>query len=143
MVFPAAFGSLLPWTTPRRGPIDARMDLGSIRSAIIALTAAYSMALQALLLAFVVPQAAALVGPLTILCSNIGAGDTGFPAKHEIPCPAVCAAMGHGLTGALPAGIAVISLLREAYSAVAPLLDWIAPLVFAAGPQPPRGPPAA
>jgi hypothetical protein len=90
-----------------------------------------------------VPQAAALADPLTVLCANFGTGDTGLPAKHEIPCPAVCAAMGHGLTGALPAGIAVISLLREAYSAVAPLLDWIAPLVFAAGPQPPRGPPAA
>ena len=67
------------------------MDLSAIRRAVIALTAAYSMALQALLLAFVVPQAAALADPFTVLCSNFGTGDTGLPAKHEIPCPAVCA----------------------------------------------------
>jgi hypothetical protein len=120
------------------------MSLVPIRRAIIALAAAYSMALQALLLAFVVPQAAALADPLTVLCANIGAGDTGLPGKHQIPCPAVCAAMGHGLTGALPAGIAAISMLREAYAAAAaPLIEWIAPLLFAAGPLPPRGPPAA
>ena len=117
------------------------MSLVPIRRAIIALTAAYSMALQALLLAFVVPQVAAIADPLTVLCSTLGSGDSGLPARHEIPCPAVCAAMGHGLTGALPAGIAAIALLREAYAAVAPLMDWIAPLLFAAGPQQPRGPP--
>lgn len=119
------------------------MDFRAIRRAIVALTAAYSMALQALLLAFVVPQVAALTDPLTVLCSALGSGDSGAPAKHESPCPAVCAAMGHGLTGALPAGIAAVALLREAYATVASLADWIAPLVFAAGPQPPRGPPAA
>ena len=118
------------------------MDLSAIRRAIIALIAAYSMALQAVLLAFVVPQAAALADPFTVLCSAIGAGDVGHPGKHEIPCPAVCAAMGHGLTGALPAGIAAIAMLREAYAAAAPLIDWIAPPLFAAGPLPPRGPPA-
>ena len=118
------------------------MDFGPIRRAVVALTAAYSMALQALLLAFVVPQISALADPLTVLCANIGTGDTGLPAKHEVPCPAVCAAMGHGLTGALPAGIAAIALLREAYAAAAPLMDWIAPLLFAAGPLLPRGPPA-
>jgi len=129
---------LFPWTDSRGGPIDAGMDLSAIRRAIIALTAAYSMALQALLLAFVVPLPAALADPLTVLCS----GDQGPPAKHDIPCPAVCAAMGHGLTGALLAGIAAIAMLREAYGVAAPLIDWIAPLVFAAGPLPPRGPPA-
>jgi hypothetical protein len=118
------------------------MDLSAIRRATIALTAAYSMALQALLLAFVVPLPAALADPLTVLCSTMGSGDQGPPAKHDIPCPAVCAAMGHGLTGALPAGIAAIAMLREAYAAAAPLIDWIAPLVFAAVPLPPRGPPA-
>jgi hypothetical protein len=118
------------------------MDLRAVRRAIVALTAAYSMALQALLLAFVVPQAAALADPLTVLCSTIGSGDTSLPAKHEIPCPAVCAAMGHGLTGALPAGIAVIGFLRDAYAAAVSLMDWIAPLVFATGPLLPRGPPA-
>jgi hypothetical protein len=118
------------------------MDLMAIRRAIVALTAAYSMALQALLLAFVVPQAAALAEPFTVLCSTIGSDDQGHPAKHDIPCPAVCAAMGHGLTGALPAGIAMIAVLREAYAAAAPLIDWIAPLLVAAGPLPPRGPPA-
>lgn len=118
------------------------MSLGRIRRAVIALTAAYAVALQALLLAFVVPQATALADPLTVLCSTIGTDDAGHPAKHDIPCPAVCAAMGHGLTGALPAGIAAIAVLREAHAAAAPLMDWIAPLVFAAGPLPPRGPPA-
>ena len=118
------------------------MSLSGIRRAIIALTAAYSMALQALLLAFVVPQAAALADPFTVLCSNIGAGDTGHPGKHDIPCPAVCAAMGHGLTGALLASIAAISMLHDAAVAAAPSIDWIAPLLFAAGPLPPRGPPA-
>jgi hypothetical protein len=118
------------------------MDFGPIRRAVIALTAAYSMALQALLLAFVVPQAAALADPFTVLCSTIGGDDAGHPAKHDIPCPAVCAAMGHGLTGALPAGIAVITVLREAYAAAAPLMDWIAPITFTAGQHPPRGPPA-
>jgi hypothetical protein len=118
------------------------MDFRAIRRAVIALTAAYSMALQALLLAFVVPQAAALADPLRVLCSTIGSDDQGHPAKHDAPCPAVCGAMGHGLTGALPAGIAVIAVLREAYAAAASLMDWIAPLLFAAGPHPPRGPPA-
>jgi hypothetical protein len=118
------------------------MDFRAIRRAVIALTAAYSMALQVLLLAFVVPQAAALADPFTVLCSKFGTGDTGLPAKHEIPCPAVCAAMGHGLTGALPAGIAAVDMLREAYAAAVPLIDWIAPLIFAAVPLLPRGPPA-
>jgi hypothetical protein len=120
------------------------MDFRAMRRAVIALTAAYSMALQALLLAFVVPQVAAFADPLNVLCSNVGAGDSGTPVKHEVPCPAVCAAMGHGLTGALPAGIAAIALLREAYAAAAaPLIDWIAPFLFAASQLPPRGPPAA
>jgi hypothetical protein len=119
------------------------MDFRAIRRAVVALAAAYSMALQALLLAFVVPQTAALADPLTVLCANFGAGDPGLPGKHEIPCPAVCAAMGHGLAGALPAGLSVIEVLREAMAAAASLTDWIAPLLSAAGPLPPRGPPVA
>jgi len=119
------------------------MDFRAIRRAVIALAAAYSMALQAMLLAFVVPQTAALADPLTVLCANVGTGDDSVPAKHDIPCPAVCAAMGHGLAGALPAGMAVVGLLREAMTTAASLADWIAPLLFAAGPLPPRGPPVA
>lgn len=138
-----ASGSRWPWTAPRRGPIDAGMNLGRTRRAVVALSAAYAMALQALLLTFVAPQVSALADPLSVPCSAVGAGDTGGPAKHGIPCPAVCAAMGHGLSGALPAAIAVIAVLREAYAAAVPLTDWIAPLLFAAGPLPPRGPPAA
>jgi hypothetical protein len=118
------------------------MNLGRIRRAVVALTAAYAMALQALLLTFVVPLPGALADPLSVLCSTIGSGDQGHPAKHDVPCPAVCAAMGHGLTGALPAAAAIVEALREAYAAAAPLMDWIAPLVMAAGPQQPRGPPA-
>ena len=118
------------------------MDFRAIRRAVIALAAAYSMALQALLLAFVVPLPSALADPLTVLCSNIGTDDAGVPARHDIPCPAVCAAMGHGLSGALPAAVAAIGVLREAYAVAAPVMDWIAPPVVAAGPRQPRGPPA-
>ncbi len=86
------------WTLAWGGPIEAAMDSSRFRRRTIALVAAYAVALQALLLAFVPLAPTVLAGPFAMLCSqHDAAGGTGQPAKHDLPCAALCAAMGHGV----------------------------------------------
>ena len=84
------------------------MNLGRIRRIGIALTAAYSMALHGLLLSFVPLSAAALTDSLSALCAYNDTDGTGHPVPHDIPCFAICVAMGHGIAGAVPPAVAEI-----------------------------------
>ena len=87
------------------------MDSGRIRRIVIALTAAYSVALHGLLLSFVPLSAAALTDSLSALCAYNDTGSAGYPVPHDIPCVAICAAMGHGMAGAvLPAVAEILGL---------------------------------
>jgi hypothetical protein len=118
------------------------MNLGRIRRIGIALTAAYSVALHGLLLSFVPLSAAALTDSLSALCAYDDTGGTGHPVQHDIPCFAICAAMGHGIAGAVPPAVAEI-LARGLFAAViTPLVEWVVPNLAPIGPLAARGPPA-
>jgi hypothetical protein len=117
--------------------------LGRTRRAAVALTAAYALALHALLLTFVPPQLAALADALTVLCAAGAPEDGGHPAGHPGPCPAVCAAVGQGLVGPLPACAGALAVPRAGDAAQVAPPDWTAPRLVAVWPPPPRGPPAA
>jgi hypothetical protein len=119
------------------------MDSRRIRRIVIALTAAYSVALHGLLLSFIPLSAAALTDSLSALCAYNDTGSAGYPVQHDIPCVAICAAMGHGMAGALPPAVAEFFELGFAAAVITPLVAWVAPNVAPIGPQTPRGPPAA
>ena len=57
-----------------------------------ALAAAYAMALQMLFAAFVPVAPLLLASPFAVLCSHDEADGTGQPARHDLPCAALCAA---------------------------------------------------
>ena len=63
------------------------MNRGTLRIRAIALAAAYAVALQGLLAAFV-PVAVAL--PAGVLCSGEVAGDPASPVGHEPTCATAC-----------------------------------------------------
>ena len=117
------------------------MDSGRIRRIVIALTAAYSVALHGLLLSFVPQSAAALTDSLSALCAYNDTGSAGYPVQHNIPCVAICAAMGHGMAGAVPPAVAEILELGFVAAVITPLVEWVAPKIAPFGPQTPRGPP--
>jgi hypothetical protein len=118
------------------------MDSGRIRRIVIALTAAYSVALHALLLSFVPLSAAALTDSLSALCAYGDTDSTRYPVQHDMPCVAICAAMGHGMAGAVPPAVTEIFGLGFVAAAITPLVEWVAPNIAPTGPQTPRGPPA-
>lgn len=118
------------------------MDSGRIRRIVIALTAAYAVALHGLLLSFVPLSAAALTDSGSVLCAYNDTDSAGYPAHHDIPCVAVCAAMGHGMAGAVPPAVAEIFTLELVAAAITPVVEWVAPNIAPTGPQTPRGPPA-
>jgi len=117
------------------------MNLGRIRRIGIALTAAYSVALHGLLLSFVPLSAAALTDSLSALCDYNDTG-TGHPVQHDIPCFAVCAAMGHGIAGTVPPAVAEIFARGLFAAVITPLVEWVAPNIAPIGPLAARGPPA-
>src|SRR5262249_11818321 len=100
------------------------MDWGRIRRIAIALSAAYAVALQALFLSFLPVQAAALAGTDLVLCTYQDAGGTGHPEQHQVPCVAICAAMGHGISGAIPV-LAEIFVPDLIATAIEPLAHWV------------------
>jgi len=108
---------------------------------VIALTAAYAVALHGLLLSFVPLSAAALTDSLSVLCAYNDTDSTGSPVHHDVSCVAVCAAMGHGAAGAAPPVVAEIATPGIAAAAIAQPADWVAPNIAPIGPQTPRGPP--
>lgn len=117
------------------------MVSGRIRRTVIALTAAYAVALHGLLLSFVPLSAAALTDSLSALCAYNDTDGAGHQAPHQVPCVAICAATGHGMAGAVPPAVAEIFGLTIAAAAITPLLEWVAPESAPIGPQSSRGPP--
>ena len=116
------------------------MDSGNLRRHLVALAAAYAVALQALLLAFVPAATSGLTAEFGILCTHDGEG-SGGPPSHDLPCAALCAALGHGIAGPVPAGIAAV-LEAFAFVAVgAPVMEWLAPHRVLSGLPVTRGPP--
>jgi hypothetical protein len=118
------------------------MDLARIRRIMIALTAAYAVALHALLLSFVPLSAAALTDSLATLCAYNDTDSAGYPVQHDIPCVAVCAVMGHGMAGSVPPTVTEIFALGFVTAAITPLIQWVVPDMAPIGPQTSRGPPA-
>src|SRR5262249_52246351 len=110
------------------------MEWGRIRRIAIALSAAYAVALQALFLSFIPLPAAALTDSDTVLCAYQDGDGAGHPQQHQVPCVAVCAALGHGLAGSIPTLIAEILAPALVASAVEPVAHWVAPPLVKTGP---------
>lgn len=119
------------------------MDSGRLRRRTIALVAAYALALQGLFAAFVPVAADAVSGTFAVLCSHDTADGSGQPAQHDLPCAAVCAAMGQGIAGAVPPDVAVAFALPQAVAAVAQVNEWVPPQIALIDTHAPRGPPLA
>ena len=124
------------------------MNPGRFCRRAVALAAAYALALQVLLLAFVP------LGPasLAALCTHVqaadgakgGAGTGGsHPAGDDTPCAALCAALAQGIAAPVPQVDAVASA-PVAFTVVAPVVrGWASPRIAFRQPQSPRAPPAA
>lgn len=113
------------------------------RRQTIALVAAYAVALQALFLAFV-PLAPALpAASFAALCSHDGADGTGHSPAHDLPCAAMCAAVGHGVAGPLPPDVFSLAARFSVAQAVVPSSQWTPPRVARTEPHAARGPPLA
>jgi hypothetical protein len=117
------------------------MEWGRIRRITIALSVAYAIALQALFLSFLPLSAAALTDTSAVLCAYKDGDGAGHPEQHQVPCVAICAAMGHGITGAIPP--LVIDVLAPGLIAavIEPLAGWVVPVLVEVGPHTSRGPP--
>lgn len=119
------------------------MKLGRFRRrTVAALVAAYAVALQALLSAFVPMAAVVPPGPFAVICSHDGDG-SGSPTQHDLPCAALCAAMAQGLSGPLPPTVTVATVAPQVVSSLAPASDWVPPSIAFAPNHAPRGPPLA
>jgi hypothetical protein len=118
------------------------MDSGRFRRRTIALVAAYAMALQSLFAAFVPAALALPAGPFTELCSH-DADSPGKPVRHDVPCAALCAAMGHGVAGPVPPDVVVAIAVLHVIAAVAPVNEWVPPQIALTDIHAPRGPPLA
>jgi hypothetical protein len=120
------------------------MDSGHFRARTLALVAAYAVAMQALLSAFIPVGPVVLAAPLSVLCSHGSADGSDSPApQHDLPCTAICAALGHGIAGPMPPEVAVPITTPNAIASLGPVVAWIAPHIFVRLPQIPRGPPFA
>jgi hypothetical protein len=118
------------------------MNLGRFRRRTIALVAAYAMALQTLFAGFVPPAPADPAVALALLCSH-DAGGPGQPAHHDLPCAALCAAMGHGVAGPVPPDVVAALVARYAIAAIGPADQWVPPQIALSDIHSPRGPPLA
>lgn len=77
-----------------------------LRLRVIALAAAYAVALQGLLAAFV---PIAMAAPAGILCSGEATADPGVPAGHEPSCASACAMLG-APAGPPPPGVVIAAV---------------------------------
>jgi hypothetical protein len=118
------------------------MDLSPVRRRTVALVAAYAVALQTVLAAFVPVVLTAPADAFAVLCSHAADGP-GQPAQHDPPCAAMCAAMGQGIAGALPTGMAVNVAVPPSIAALNAASDWVPPPLAVADSHAPRGPPLA
>lgn len=120
------------------------MESGQSRRRIVALVAAYAVALQALLSAFVPMAAAMPADPWAVLCSHDGGEGRGQqPANHDMPCAAMCAAMAQGVSGPLPPVVAAIASPPQTFAEIAAAGDGIHPRIVWIDSHAPRGPPSA
>ena len=119
------------------------MDFGPLRRRAVSLVAAYAVALQALISAFVPVALAASADPLAVLCSHNDTDRPGHPAQHSVPCAAICAAMGHGIAGAVPPDVVLAIAAPDAIATVAPFSAWVPPPAVFTDTHAPRGPPLA
>jgi hypothetical protein len=119
------------------------MESRSFRRRTVALIAAYAVALQALLSAFVAVGPAIDISPIAALCAHDGTDGTGHRSGHDLPCAAICAALGHAIAGPLPPAIVVAYAGPATAALPQPLREWQVPPVRLDGPQAPRGPPLA
>ena len=118
------------------------MNSGRFRCQTIALIAAYAMALQTLFATLAPPALASPAGSLALLCSP-DAGGPGQPARHDLPCAALCAAMGHGVAGPVPPDVVAASVRQYARAAIGPDNQWVSPQIALTDIHAPRGPPLA
>jgi len=116
------------------------MDLNPVGCRTVALVAAYAVALQMLLAAFVPGALAVPADAFAVLCSHDADGP-GLPAQRDPPCAAMCAAMGQGIAGALPTGVAVSVAVPSSIAALDPASDWVPPQIATINGHAPRGPP--
>ena len=116
------------------------MDLSPVRRRTVAFVAVYAVALQTLLAAFVPVVLAAPTDAFAVLCAHDADGP-GQPSQHDPPCAAMCAAMGQGIAGALPTGMAVSIAAPSSIAALNPASDWVPPSIAATDSHAPRGPP--
>jgi len=116
------------------------MDSGQSRRRIVALVAAYAVALQAFLSAFV-PTAAATFDPLAMLCSHDDDGAGSQPAQHDPRCAQLCAAMSQGASAPLPPAVAALAGPPQAFTEIAIVGDAVHPRIVWVGSHAPRGPP--
>ena len=121
----------------------AAMKSRSVYCRTVALIAAYAVALQVLLSAFVPVEPSLLASPVAALCSYDEAGGASHPARHDLPCAAMCAALGHGNAGPIPPDVVIAYAGPVVVAPLAPVNDWVVPGVALDGPQAPRGPPLA
>jgi hypothetical protein len=119
------------------------MDSRRLRCQAISLFAAYAVAVQALLASLVPLAPAWSQANLAVLCSHNGTGGSDQPRQHDLPCAAICAALGHGIAGPLPPDIVVAVTTPQAPVALNPVDDWVAPHSAIRGPQAARAPPLA
>ena len=82
-------------------------------------------------------------GPFAVLCSHDAGDGTGQPAQHDLPCAALCAAMGHGISGPVPPGVVVAMAVPHGVAAMAPVSEWVPPQIAPTDTHAPRGPPLA
>jgi hypothetical protein len=118
------------------------MDLSPVRRGIVALIAAYAVALQMLFAAFV-PMSFALTADASIVLCSHDADGSGQPAQHDLPCAAMCAAMGQGIAGPLPADTIAGVVVPQSIAAPIPVIDWVPPRIAVSDSHAPRGPPLA
>jgi hypothetical protein len=116
------------------------MYLRLVRRPTVALIAAYAVALQMLLAAFVPVSLAVPADVLAVLCSHDADG-SGPPAQHHQPCVAMCAAMAQGVAGPLPTTMAISVMVPQSIAARIPASDWVPPRIAEADNHAPRGPP--
>ena len=119
------------------------MDSGRFRRGTIALAAAYALALQAFFAALVPVVAGSLPGTFAILCSHDAGDGSGQPVQHELPCAAVCAAMGHSFASAVPPEVVAAIALPYVIAGIAPVSEWVPPQIAPTDTHAPRGPPLA
>ena len=67
----------------------------------------------------------------------------GQPAHHDLPCAALCAAMGHGVAGPVPPDVVAASVRQYASAAIGPVNQWVSPQIALTDIHAPRGPPLA